>query len=911
VVGAVNERLLRDGCETVALLGGLAGEPSSQAVRLWLERLVYELLQDADDTMAAAATSSDRVSFLVTDDELWIANTGRALTDEIGRSSACMEAGAGGRCHHPITRPRAGGRTALTMPELEQRAAAETAPGEAPWRTSPWGTSPQEAFTAILNNRAKGAKGEGETPVRRQGFIVLVREAQSLQPLQEWCLEQTWNDCLTARFRIDGGPVFGTLLAALVSESKALREVDASLPPQASKSIRFDPSRKWPAALADGVFDPIENTIGSDSGTLDEEGINGILRHLGTETVLAKGQRLVLLAEVVGEPDEDEWERARALFARLPERIGLVLANAPDGFALPDSDPHYLELDLAGVESSEPAEEAYVYEPAALDSDRAATEDRLNLRRYAEAMARLLLHPGTGPMTVAVHGPWGKGKSSFMQFLKASLIDVWVEDAAAKRGLALPEAEDRLRRGAEREVVRVEFNAWRFEDSTQIWAGLASEVTATLERALPWWRRRLTPLAYAWDRHRTELVLELIVPAVLATLILVLAAIGVPELRAWLEAELSSNALAQVLGGVIPGIGSLLAATWILVSGMRRALKPVSDRVLTYVRRPDYREQMGYQHLVLEDIRFVHGRLIAIRPQARVIVFIDDLDRCLSEKVVAILQAINLVLGESEFYVVLGIDTAMIHRAIESHYEANDGGSLPNRFGETYLQKIVQLPFHLPSTSPVERGEFVAHLFSEAARQGLGPTETEPGVAVGEAAEGGPLRLDWNRDALLSPVVQLTRPIVDTPTELRAFLDFQRYLADNPRELKRLVNLHRFVKIVLQQEGRPVAEDIQRKLVKWLVFCALWPDLIDDALRWAEGDPKSRDAIGGAVADGVVDDRGAKEFARQMDQADLLSADDLAPDGPFARAALISQLVVWEPAAGVGSPDRSAVGSSP
>jgi hypothetical protein len=34
---AVNERLLLDGCETVALLGGLAGEPSSQAVRLWLE----------------------------------------------------------------------------------------------------------------------------------------------------------------------------------------------------------------------------------------------------------------------------------------------------------------------------------------------------------------------------------------------------------------------------------------------------------------------------------------------------------------------------------------------------------------------------------------------------------------------------------------------------------------------------------------------------------------------------------------------------------------------------------------------------------------------------------------------------------------------------------------------------------
>lgn len=45
-------------------------------------RLVYELLQNADDAMADAATSTDRVSFLVTDDELWIANTGRALTDD-------------------------------------------------------------------------------------------------------------------------------------------------------------------------------------------------------------------------------------------------------------------------------------------------------------------------------------------------------------------------------------------------------------------------------------------------------------------------------------------------------------------------------------------------------------------------------------------------------------------------------------------------------------------------------------------------------------------------------------------------------------------------------------------------------------------------------------------------------------
>lgn len=44
-------------------------------------RLVYELLQNADDAMEGQATERDCVAFLVTDDALWMANSGRALTD--------------------------------------------------------------------------------------------------------------------------------------------------------------------------------------------------------------------------------------------------------------------------------------------------------------------------------------------------------------------------------------------------------------------------------------------------------------------------------------------------------------------------------------------------------------------------------------------------------------------------------------------------------------------------------------------------------------------------------------------------------------------------------------------------------------------------------------------------------------
>ena len=44
-------------------------------------RLVYELLQNADDAMESSKSDADRVVFVITDDALWMANSGRPLTN--------------------------------------------------------------------------------------------------------------------------------------------------------------------------------------------------------------------------------------------------------------------------------------------------------------------------------------------------------------------------------------------------------------------------------------------------------------------------------------------------------------------------------------------------------------------------------------------------------------------------------------------------------------------------------------------------------------------------------------------------------------------------------------------------------------------------------------------------------------
>jgi hypothetical protein len=801
-------------------------------------------------------------------------------------------------------------------------------------RLSRWGNSPQEAFVAILTNTAKDPKGPNQGPVRDRGFVVLARNTKSLKRVQAWCLDQSWNDCLAARYRINRGPVFGTLFAALSDDSRRMAAESAPSPgrePNRRGSVLFRPGSGWPAQIRERRFLHDLDSVSAVHDGRREIQAGPVLDRIAE--ALDVGWRLVLLAEVV-DPIKPEWEKIESeLFQALPERMGLVLAGAPEDFSLPEHDDHYLELDLDGVDET-PGGDALEYEFAPLSSDRPSHDDRLDVQRYADALAQFLLHPGTTPLTVAIHGPWGKGKSSFMQLLHLSLLSHSAEaalhkpllgvtlgaDGQPRRPGSLGRRDWRRTLGAiRRKVVAVQFNAWRFQDSTQIWAGLASTITSGLEAALPRRRRLLTPVAYAWRSRKAQLVAELLLPTAAAVLVLVLAAVGIPPLRDWLDQQLDSSALARLLGGVVPVAGALVASFWLVWSRARQVLQPVSERVLTYVRRPDYREQMGYQHRVLDDLRFVTGRLPRDRSKRsgqdkpRIFVFIDDLDRCSTEKIVEVLQAINLLLGESEFYVVLGIHTQMVYDAIDAHYTA-DGRPPGPRFAETYLGKIVQLPFHLPETPDEMRRGFVAGLFSDAARkeaqrrsdparkqaQGRpGPTGPTPGE---------PARLAWDRGALGEPDTAPPTRVVDTADELQAFLDLLPDLEDNPRDVKRLVNVHRFVKIILQRQGISASAETQRKLVKWLVFCDRWPSLVGTVLQHAADTTESRSPISVAV-----DDAEAREFTDRAGpdgRDDVLRAEDLAPDGPLAHAASISHLVVWRSATDTRPAPSSALDGS-
>jgi len=93
--------------------------------------------------------------------------------------------------------------------------------------------------------------------------------------------------------------------------------------------------------------------------------------------------------------------------------------------------------------------------------------------------------------------------------------------------------------------------------------------------------------------------------------------------------------------------------------------------------------------------------------EAKLVVFIDDLDRCLPDNVVMVLEALKLFMDESRSVFVLGADRLAVESSVMLRY----GPGLPSA-GREYLDKIVNYPF----TLPVPDRELVQQRFSTLAK---------------------------------------------------------------------------------------------------------------------------------------------------------------------------------------------------
>jgi hypothetical protein len=444
-------------------------------------------------------------------------------------------------------------------------------------------------------------------------------------------------------------------------------------------------------------------------------------------------------------------------------------------------------------------------------NDRVGDVDQLGFQTYVDAFADLITSPNTKPpLTIGIFGSWGMGKSFLLEHIEREVCA-----RQPKVG-----SVDRPR------VHVVHFNAWEYSATEVAWPGLVRKIVRKLDQDVPWPRRKRL-----WTRVRRNLPREskrLRVQGVSLLLVLgtalVAAAVGG-------DARLSNGVLGAVAGAL--GVGGLLTL---------KAAAPMAGWITALFAGSDYGRQIGYMEEIRHDIETLEERLHErddpeARVTDRILVLIDDLDRCEPAKAVEVLQALNLLLNFESFIVVLGIDARIITGAVEKHYEGLLGRA--GASGYEYLDKIVQIPFRIPTPG---RNDIIAFMGSQLGDPPESEQETKkPVPAEQHDAETGPppaaddatpapdgerlvdavQRMDGAAEAKDAPPPPPEVPF--TYDELLAFKLFADLLRPNPRHLKRLVNVYRLVRALARAQDEQLVLRRPKATIRWLVMWSQWP----------------------------------------------------------------------------------------
>ncbi|MCL2454227.1 MAG: KAP family NTPase [Micrococcales bacterium] len=170
----------------------------------------------------------------------------------------------------------------------------------------------------------------------------------------------------------------------------------------------------------------------------------------------------------------------------------------------------------------------------------------------------------------------------------------------------------------------------------------------------------------------------------------------------------------QVLDAVIPALWTALdhlPTVSVGGEGGPRAELSMAGVASDYMRHRDARraDRMAVLDAQVRLHDLFRKALDQLAGDGRLVFFIDDLDRCLPENVVDLLEKIRLFLNHERCVFVLGVDDQAVERAIQQAKNYDDP-----RVAGRYLEKMIQYAFDLPPVEPDQRKEFVRRTLREA-----------------------------------------------------------------------------------------------------------------------------------------------------------------------------------------------------
>ena len=386
--------------------------------------------------------------------------------------------------------------------------------------------------------------------------------------------------------------------------------------------------------------------------------------------------------------------------------------------------------------------------------------DALRFHPIAQGLFFFLRNTRTEPpVTIAITGLWGSGKSSLMTILR----DFLREDEARP----------------------VWFNAWHHQKEEYLLAALLENIRRQAVPPIRTW----AGLEFRWHLSRQRIVgglgVLLILLFVFLSMLVAYISVPLPTIKQWEqslltfsqtinapETKMSSEAAkqrneargaAEKEEGFAAGLTKWVAllppslAVPLLLIAIWSRLQPFPtakpSELLARSRRPESSPQkLSFRYRFQKEFAETCEAL-RTSTNAGLVIFIDDLDRCHPQQTMDLLEAVNFIVSAGKCFVVLGMDKDQVKRSILTAYKSvfvnlpEDAAraeikSARAKFADRYLEKIINI--EVPVPRPNSRANSFATDWRKAS-QGIRTQAREIEAAfwssISQRAAAGPARL--------------------------------------------------------------------------------------------------------------------------------------------------------------------------
>ena len=384
-------------------------------------------------------------------------------------------------------------------------------------------------------------------------------------------------------------------------------------------------------------------------------------------------------------------------------------------------------------------------------ADIETNRDYLNFRVLAGLVSQMILDANGRPLSIGISGGWGVGKSSMVKIVKEDIKERMVVSTTTG--------------GAEKkDFLFVDFNAWFYQGHDDAKAALMEEIARALTEKAEAETTTLEKGRSLLKRIDAFRVLRLVTEVGLT------AASGIP------------------VGGLLrtgKGLWDMFTDDDVSADDMlaaEDALSKHSGDVGGFVkpRKAETPPQM------IKEIRKQFEELLE-ELKVTLVVFVDDLDRCLPPTVIGTLEAMRLFLFMDRTAFIIAADDKMIKESVRVQFSS---ARPDDDIVTSYFDKLIQIPLRVPPLGTNEVKAYLMMLFAENSNLDQQVLERVREKVNEQLASS------WKGNAITAAFVQGLIP--NCSTELKAELELADRLArqmvaspkvgGNPRLIKRFLN---------------------------------------------------------------------------------------------------------------------------